>query len=253
MAKSTLIIYEPIEKFGKMSEYWEKYIYFYESYWGGSTSPYGVWFGEDYLDFQDKLSEFLKVDKIQDCLFMKGEKGNYLISPLRSFKNKYIIDSDNIIPLEWFFLFEGEERKFLYTRMGFARIHYGSDLNKCFKRIRKADEIIESSILKNKREIKNSKFFKKISEIQSRIYELGVWLSEFDEGSYLVLDYGEICSYISPYTLNLDYTSNDVWTMLSDLKKSNIEKSSETLNLLIEKWDKIKQIVTSEVFNNDIQ
>lgn len=61
MAKSMLIVYETVDRFGRMSEYWKRYVNFYEEYWGGPTSPYGVWFGNEYNDFREKLSGALQV------------------------------------------------------------------------------------------------------------------------------------------------------------------------------------------------
>ena len=253
MPKSTIIVYEPIEKFGRMSEYWGKYISFYEEYWGGPTSPYGVWFGDEYDDFQYKLSKFLDVDEIQDCLFIKGSGGKYLISPLRSFKNKYMSHSDNHIPLQWFILFEDDERKFFYTHMGFGRIHYGTDLKQSLNRIDKADRIIEDSITRHRKATDQSAFLMKLKKIQSGLFELRTWLSEFDSHSYVVLDYGELCSFISPYTLNMDHTSKELWNMLSNLNRDNIEESRQILNSLLQKWETVKQKVTGEILKNEIQ
>jgi hypothetical protein len=253
MPNSALMVYEPIDKFGRMSEYWSKYISFYEKYWGGPTSPYGVWFGDDYRDFQYNLSKYLEVDKIQDCLFMKGSDGKYLISPLRSFKNKYMLHSDNHIPLQWFILFEDNERKFFYTHMGFGRIHYGTDLKQSLSRIDKADRIIENSITTHKEATEQSAFLMKLKKIQSDLFELRAWLSEFDTFSYLVLDYGELCSFISPYTLNMDHSSKEVWDMMNNLDNGNIVESKRVLNSLLQKWETIKQKVSEDILKNDIQ
>jgi hypothetical protein len=253
MPKSTLIVYEPIDKFGRMSEYWSKYISFYKEYWGGPTSPYGVWFGDEYRDFQYKLSKFLEVDEIHDCLFMKGSDGKYLISPLRLFKNKYMLHSDNHIPLQWFILFEDDERKFFYTHMGFGRIHYGTDLKQSLNRIDKADGIIEDSITAHSEATEQSAFLMKLKRIQSDLFELRAWLSEFDTLSYLVLDYGELCTFINPYTLNMDHSSKEAWNMLSNLNNGNIGESRRILNSLLEKWETVKKKVSADILKKDIQ
>lgn len=250
-----LIVYEPIDRFGRMSEYWRNYISFYEEYWGGPTSPYGVWFGNDYNDFRTRLSDFLGVeeDGIQDCLFMKGSLGDYLISPLRSFKNDYILDSDNCIPAHWFIPFRDEERKFFYTHLGFGRIHYGADVMKCIARIDEADGIIGDVTTEFADSENDSALFMKLKKIQSDIYELKAWLSEFDPSGYVVLDYGELCSFLSPYSLNIDHSSRDIWSILENLKNNNMEESRQALNSIFQKWETVKQQVSTAALKNDLQ
>jgi len=84
MATSNLIIYEPLQVFGTESDYWKSYIEFYELYWGGPPSPFGVWFGNEYENFQKSLSERINVEQseIKDCYFLKDEDGSYYIAPM---------------------------------------------------------------------------------------------------------------------------------------------------------------------------
>lgn len=255
MPKSMLIVYESINKFGRMTEYWKNYITFYEEYWGGPTSPYGVWFGNEYIEFRDKLSKFLNIerDELQDCLFMRGNDGNYLISPLRSYKNPYILNSDNYIPLHWFILFDDKERKFFYTHLGFGRIHYGTDLKECLRRIDEADGIIDDSTATHDESDNPPAMVMKLKKIQSEIFILKTWLSEFDMSSYVVLDYGEICSFISPYALNMDHSSKDIWEMLNNLKMENMGESQRILNSLLQRWESAKQKILTDVLKNDVQ
>ena len=60
-------------------DYWKEYIDFYEDYWGGPTSPYGVWFGNEYSVFQDSIADHLSLEKkdLKECLFVKDNE-NYL-------------------------------------------------------------------------------------------------------------------------------------------------------------------------------
>ncbi|HML95204.1 MAG TPA: hypothetical protein PKC29_07210 [Thermodesulfobacteriota bacterium] len=249
MAKSMLIVYESVDRFGRMSEYWKRYINFYEEYWGGPTSPYGVWFGNEYNDFRERLSCALRVpdEEVRDCLFMKSKDGGYLISPLRSFKNAYMLDSDNCIPPPWFILFDDSEREFFYTHMGFGRVHYGTALGKGLGRIDEADRIIEESFKKYGGEENAHSLFMKLKKIQSGLFELRTWLSEFDEAGYLVLDYGELCSFLSPYTLNGDRSSKEIWDVLSNLEKNDMEQCRLVLGLFLQKWQTIKQKVSEDI------
>ena len=106
MARSTLIVYEPIDSLRDKSSYWLKYSKFYENYWGGPTSPLGVWFGNEYRAFQQALASHLGIDEqeIEDCYFIKDSEDNYYVAPASSKAN--ILSSENIIPLDWFMLLQ---------------------------------------------------------------------------------------------------------------------------------------------------
>ena len=77
VAQSLLIVYEPFDSFVENKGYWNEYITFYENYWGGPTSPYGVWFGKEYETFREALTNYLGIDdhEIEDCFFMKDKDG----------------------------------------------------------------------------------------------------------------------------------------------------------------------------------
>ena len=130
MAISSIFIYEPIDSFRDKSYYWKEYIEFYEKYWGGPTSPFGVWFGNEYENFRNSLSSHLEMDmeEIEDCYFMKDSDGKYFVSPMYSKANSS--HSENIIPIDWFILFSEEEKKTLYTHWGFNAISYDTRVDK---------------------------------------------------------------------------------------------------------------------------
>ncbi len=83
MAISSILVYEPIDSFRDKKYYWKEYVQFYEQFWGGPTSPYGVWFGNEYEAFRNAISSHLDMDEeeIEDCYFMKDEDGKILRIP----------------------------------------------------------------------------------------------------------------------------------------------------------------------------
>ncbi len=254
MAQGALIVYEPLDCFSEKRGYWNEYIAFYEKYWGGPTSPYGVWFGKEYEVFREALSNYLGVDdqEIEDCFFMKDKDGIYYVSPLNRVKT-YLLYSENYIPLEWFILFKDDERQFFYTPWGFGGMHYDTKIGLSLKRIKEADDILSNiSTVHKKSEFKLT-LFRRLNEIQARIIEIENWLSGFDSTGYVLLNYGEISSFIHPYTLKNERSVKEVWQLLSLASESRFDEGELVLNLLTEKWEDIRSKATGEISNIRIQ
>ena len=55
MPSCCLQIYQRLSHFKDDKDYWVEYTDFYERFWGGPTSPYGLWFGNEYVTFQNAL------------------------------------------------------------------------------------------------------------------------------------------------------------------------------------------------------
>lgn len=255
MAASFLMVYEPLDGFGEKRDYWSSYIAFYERYWGGPTSPYGVWFGQEYETFRKALSEQLEIDKedIEECLFMKDEEGRYLVSPFGSEQNPYLLSSENYIPLEWFILFDDKERDSFYTHWAFAGIHYDTEIKHSLERLEKADGIIKEFLQNHAGVNPKPPLFHKLREIQSGIHELQAWLSGFDPSGYLILNYGEVCSFIHPYTLKNERSVAEVWHILSLISENRMEEVRSALNIIAEKWEDISRKASGDIDKITIQ
>jgi hypothetical protein len=252
MAQSLLIVYEPLDLFVEKKSYWDDYVTFYEKYWGGPTSPFGVWFGQEYDTFRKALSEHLGIDEgeIEDCFFMKDKKG-YYITPLGSKAKSYILSSENYIPLEWFVLFKDEERDFFYTPWGFAGMHYDAKINLSLTRLKEASEIIgKAGEGYGKGELPN---FQKLDGIRPRIVQLEKWLSGFDPLGYVLLNYGEVSSFIHPYTLKNERSVKEMWDVLSLLREGHIDNAQLALNVIVEKWEDIRKKASGDVSKSTIQ
>ena len=133
-----LQIYEKLEDIKKNKDYWSRYIDFYEDYWGGPPSPHGVWFGNEYPNFQESLSDRLSINKqdIKECLFIKenNEYYNSLSGPYENNKS-YAFLVDNVVPIHWFFLFSKDQKKTFKSHYGFGSIHYTNNLVSAQKKI----------------------------------------------------------------------------------------------------------------------
>ena len=80
MPSCCLQIYQRLSHFEEDKNYWREYTDFYERFWGGPTSPYGLWFGNEYGTFQSALCEHLSIkeSEIKECLFIKEENENFI-------------------------------------------------------------------------------------------------------------------------------------------------------------------------------
>lgn len=240
MANSTLIVYEPVENFGDKTDYWFSYVDFYEKYWGGPTSPFGVWFGNEYENFRKAISSNLDMEEedIEDCFFMKDESGRYYIAPLGSKGQSHIFVSENIIPFQWFVIFRGEERKILYTHWGFNAISYDTRLESGLQRLKEAEKVLGSAIDKYE---SSSQLLNKLADIKAGVRKLFSLLSGFDPSGSVALNYGEVCSFIHPYTIRNENSVKDLWDVLTLLSGGGIADADSRLHMLTQKWDDIRR------------
>jgi len=253
MAISSILIYEPIDSFRDKSNYWKEYAHFYEQYWGGPTSPLGVWFGNEYEAFRSALSSHLGMgkDEVEDCYFMKDEEGKYYISPMYSKSNSS--HSENIIPLDWFILFSEDERKSLYTHWGFNAIHYNTTIETALSRIDEAMQILSNCFENYKEGQIKSLFANNLTVMSHSLSDLQTWFSGFDKSGFIVLNYGEICSFINPATLKNEQSVGEIWKFLHQLNKGELEEASTSLRILFQKWEGIRAQATGEIDKSTLQ
>lgn len=181
---------------------------------------------------------------------MKDKEG-YYITPLGSRTKSYILSSENYIPIEWFIPFGDEEREFFYTPWGFAGMHYDAKIALGLKRLKEANEIIRKVVGEYRKG--DLPLFQKLDEIQLGIIELERWLSGFDPSGYLLLNYGEVSSFIHPYTLKNERSVKEVWDVLSLLEEGHIDKAHLVLNIMVEKWEDIRRKASGDIFKSTIQ
>lgn len=253
MAISSILIYEPIESFGSKSNYWKEYAEFYEKYWGGPTSPLGVWFGNEYEAFRNALSKHLGIDEkeIEDCYFMKNEEGKYFVAPMYSKSNT--AHSENIIPIDWFVLFSEEERKSLYTHWGFNAIHYDTSIDTALDRIKQALQILSGCLEKHEEKKLQSLFANNLSVMSQSLSDLQTWFSGFENSGFIVLNYGDICSFMHISTLNNEKSVDEIWQFLHKLEEGELQEASTSLRILFQKWEGIRSQASGENDQSTLQ
>lgn len=252
MATSTLIIYEPIEKFKQKSRYWHEYVRYYEKYWGGPPSPLGVWFGNEYEIFRRKLAEELSMeeDEVVDCFFLKDDKGNYYIAPP---DHVNIFSSKNVVPVEWFVLFSESERKELHSHWGFNAVYYTASIADAHDRLLRGKTILSGALESSKHEDMDVYLKSQLNLIAEGIDNMLSLLSGFDMRGYVVLNYGDICSVIHPYTLKNERSVREIDDFLNMVGEQKYSKASSFLGIFNEKWGEIRRKCSGEIDKSYIQ
>ncbi|HWP92216.1 MAG TPA: hypothetical protein VNN20_08480 [Thermodesulfobacteriota bacterium] len=249
MARSTLIIYEPLDRFRDKQNYWSTYISFYEQYWDSPSSPRGVWFGREYDEFRESLAIQLDVDPelIEDCFFIRDERGSHYLAPIGSTITPHLLISENHIPMEWFLLFKDEERKFLYTHTGFGAIqcdgiYYDSKVNRSRERL-EAAYLTLNDVLKNYKGPDSQSFslFPRLKQLRTGVANLQTWLGGFDQSGYVILDYGELNGLINPQAMQNERSVKEIWDLLSYVKDGQMAEAISVMSVTFEKWEIIRR------------
>lgn len=242
MAKSTLVVYEPVEMTDK-AYYWKEYAEFYEKYWGGPTSPFGVWFGNEYESFVQAIASHLGVDKneVEHCFFTKDDDGKYYIAPFRSQSNLFF--SENFIPLEWFMLFSPGDRETLYTHWGFNALYYDTRIGAAIERLGDASGVIAESVERGGGVGRDFGF--DMETFLMSLRDLKGWLSGYDPSGFIVLNYGEICAMINPYSLEREHSVEEASAFISQLGDGKFEEAAASLKAFLQKWDDIRNTASA--------
>ena len=252
MAKSTLVLYEPLGSHTEKSYYWNEYVHFYEQYWGGPTSPFGVWFGNEYESFINALSANLGMakDEIEHCFFTKDEEGKYYIAPFGSKANLFFCE--NFIPFEWFVPFSEDDRQTLYTHWGFNALHYDTRLRTAVERLEDAEKVVADTI-RDSASLDASTLGYLEGHLSKSMSELKAWLSGFDPGGFLVLNYGELCSVINPYSLENERSVGEMWRILGLFRSQDYPQAESALRAFIQKWEDVRGYASGNLDDSTLQ
>lgn len=252
MANSTLVVYEPVEMTEK-AYYWKEYAEFYEKYWGGPTSPFGVWFGNEYESFVQAMAAHLGIDEneIEHCFFTKDDDGKYYIAPFRSQSNLFF--SENFIPLEWFILFGPEDRETLYTHWGFNALYYDTHIRTAIERLDDAAAAVSESIKGGGSGGIGKEYGFDLDTFLISLRDLKSWLSGYDPSGFIVLNYGEICAMINPYSLERERSVEEAWAFIGQLRESRFDEAASSLKAFLQRWDDIRSTASAGADDSTLQ
>ena len=249
MAISVLMVYQPIESTREKQNYWRSYIDFYERFWDGPATPQSAWFGQEYEQFRQSLSNHLGLSKneIQDCFFLTDDDGKYYIVPVGSEININIFSAENFIPFEWFLMFTRDEKHYFYTHTGFGAIqqeaiYYNGTVGNAINRLEYSRKNIESGLHKIGSE-GSQNFAETINELFDNIGNLENWLSAFDKKSFIILNYGEISNHIEPQSMKNEDSVSEIHNVLALAGDGKIKEAESALLYLQSKWNEIRAVI----------
>ncbi len=249
MALSVLMTYEPLETTGDKYDYWRSFISFYERFKDGPATPNTAWYGSEYDAFRESLSKELGIEKhlIEECFFMKDEDGKYYVAPVGSKANPNIFSAENFIPLEWFLMYEAGEKKYFFTHTGFGAIrqdaiYYITRVGSALGRLGAAVSGIEAFLASSGAE-GSPTLSGILSDLKSGAESLSHWLSGFDAGSFVMLNYGDISSRMDPGQMKNEDSVSELGIVLALAGEGNTDDAEKVLAMLLSKWDSINRIL----------
>lgn len=250
MALSVLMVYEPVSSTREKENYWRSYISYYEQFWDGPATPQSSWYGMEYDEFREALSRELGLDKkeIQDCFFIKDSEGDYYVAPAGSKVNLNIFSAENFIPLEWFLMYEGGEKKYFYTHTGFGAIHhdaiyYSTRIEDAVRRLKEASLEIDTAIGSGSGGRSLSEV---LMDIKRGVLNITDWLSGFDPAGYVMLNYGEICSHIQPDSMKNEDSVSELRHAIRLASEGKHDDAETSLKILLGKWDEIQRAASGD-------
>jgi len=70
---------------------------------------------------------------------------------------------------------------------------------------------------------------------------------------FIVLNYGEICSLIHPYTLENERSVTEIWGILRLLAEGKEKEADSSMVILIQKWEEIRSRAEGNIDTSPIQ
>lgn len=253
MALSVLMTYEPLEKTGERYDYWRSYISFYERFKDGPATPNTAWYGSEYDAFRESLSKELGIEKglIEHCFFMKDEEGRYYVTPVGREANPNIFSAENFIPLEWFLMYDGTEKKYFFTHTGFGAIkqdsiYYITRVESALERLEAAISDIDA-FLASTESAGSPTLAGILSDLKAGGENLTHWLRGFDRESFVLLNYGEMSTRIDPEQIKNEDSVSELRLVITLARDGEPGDAEKVLAMLLSRWEGINRSFAEDV------
>lgn len=109
-------------------------------------------------------------------------------------------------------------------------------------------DIEEKTLEKSANPLKNF-----LLNLNGSLKDLERWLVQFDSRSYLVLNYGDICNHIHPYTLKNENSVKEVRNILELISLSGFAEAELKLKIFFQKWEDISNKCEGSAHHTQIQ
>ena len=135
------------------------------------------------------------------------------------------------VPIRWFVLFRDEERRLTDDGVGGSRLSYRTSTRRAMRRAEQAVVPLRRS---------------ELGPISDLIVDLHQWMSAFEQGSLLELDYGELCSFLTWDEMDDDHSARDVAEALTALERHEYPQAAEVYQGVLSRWAEVR---SREIFN----
>jgi hypothetical protein len=125
------------------------------------------------------------------------------------------------VPVRWFVLFSGDERRIEERPDGGFRLYYWSALPEARRRARRAVRVLRGSDLE---------------DVADVVEDLEEWLARFDPRSTVELDYADLSDLFSWNELEEDRSAWDIQAALDALEVGELDQASELYQAVAARW-----------------
>ena len=80
-----------------------------------------------------------------------------------------------------------------------------------------------------------------------KLREMSAWLRGFDPEGKIVLNYGEICSFITQDSMKNENSVGDLKRIINGIEKGDFEKAESDLRFLNAKWAEITDAIARSI------
>jgi hypothetical protein len=181
---------------------------------------------------------------------MKDEEGKYYVTPVGSKANPNIFSAENFIPLEWFLIYDGTEKKYFLTHTGFGAVRHdaiyyktrvGTALGRLNAAVNDMDAFLASTGAAGSPTLSGI-----LGDLGRGAGNLRHWLSGFDPESFVLLNYGEISSPMAPEQIKSEDSVSELWLVLTLAREGQPEDAEKVLAMLLSKWEAINRSLSPD-------
>lgn len=137
----------------------------------------------------------------------------------------HILQSSWEVPLRWFVLFDGEERRIVRSA-GRSTVRYEAGIAAARSRVGTALDVLRAALPS--------------STVVGLVSDLAGWLEQFDDGSLVVLEYGEVAGLFAPRALRDDHSARDIWSAIRALARGDAERAAAFYGIASERWARVR-------------